>query len=102
MNLTPRQHQVLQAVADSLTNGQAAALLNTSVKTVESERLKIQQSMKVDNITSAVLKGVASGIVVNPFCNEGSKASCRFINMEIKLSGNDARLERLIKRLATL
>ncbi len=61
--LTEREREVLQLLAEGKSNKQAAALLNVSVYTVETHRMRAMQKLKLHNTAEIVLYAVRKKIV---------------------------------------
>ena len=61
--LTMREREVLQLLAEGNSNKQAAALLNLSLYTVETHRIRIMEKMDVHSAAELVLSAVRRGLV---------------------------------------
>jgi DNA-binding CsgD family transcriptional regulator len=61
--LTFRQREILQLVANGETTRQIADLLRLSVKTVEAHRLRLMRRLKVDNVPGLVRFAIRTGLV---------------------------------------
>jgi DNA-binding NarL/FixJ family response regulator len=61
--LTPRERQVLQLVAESKTTKEIAALLEISVKTVETYRSRIMEKLDIHETAGVVRYAIRRGIV---------------------------------------
>jgi len=61
--LTLRQREILQRVAEGETTKEIAALLGISVKTVEAHRLQLMRRLKIDNIPGLVRFAIRNGLV---------------------------------------
>lgn len=61
--LTPRQHQILQLVAEGYTTRQIAENLQIGVKTVETHRTQLMQQLDIHDITGLVRYAVKMGLV---------------------------------------
>lgn len=61
--LTPRQGEILQMIAEGKTTKQIALLLNISVKTVESHRSQLMKRVGVQDIASLVRHALRIGLV---------------------------------------
>ncbi len=59
--LSPREREVLQLLAEGLSNQEIAGQLNISVKTVETHRSKIMKKLGVDNKTEMVKYALRKG-----------------------------------------
>lgn len=62
-NLTDRERQVLQLVAEGNTTKGIAAILNISVKTAESHRTRIMQKLGIHETASLVRYAIRRGII---------------------------------------
>lgn len=61
--LTPRQREILQLVAEGKNTKEIAADLNISVKTVESHRLQLMERLHIHDVPGLVRYAVRSGLV---------------------------------------
>lgn len=61
--LTPRETEVLEAVADGLSNREIADVLGMSENTVKFHLSSIYEKLDADNRTDAVLAGIRRGVV---------------------------------------
>lgn len=61
--LTPREHQVLQLIAEGKTTKEVAALLGVSVKTAESHRMRIMTKLDIHEIAGLVRYAIREGLV---------------------------------------
>jgi DNA-binding CsgD family transcriptional regulator len=61
--LTFRQREILQHIAEGLSTKQIAALLRISVKTVEAHRLRLMRRLKIDNVPGLVRFAIRTGLV---------------------------------------
>ncbi|HUA98719.1 MAG TPA: response regulator transcription factor [Terracidiphilus sp.] len=61
--LTPRERQVLQLVAESKTTKEIAALLEISVKTVETYRSRIMEKLGIHETAGIVRYAIRHGVV---------------------------------------
>jgi DNA-binding NarL/FixJ family response regulator len=61
--LTPRQREVLQLIAEGLTNKEIARRLNISGKTVESHRTQLMERLDIHDIAGLVRFAVRVGVV---------------------------------------
>jgi len=59
--LTPREHEVLAAIAKGLTNRQTGALLGISHRTVEVHRAKLMRKLEVGSVAQLVALYVREG-----------------------------------------
>ena len=62
-NLTPRQREILQMIAEGKTTKQIALILKVSVKTVESHRAQLMRRLGVQDIASLVRHALKIGLV---------------------------------------
>lgn len=62
-NLTARQREILQLVAEGRTTKQIAALLNVSIKTIESHRAQLMERLDIHDVPGLVRYAVRHGIV---------------------------------------
>ncbi len=63
VELTQREAEVLQLIAEGYANKQIAAELNLSVKTVEKHRQQVMQKLDIHNIAGLVRHAAAKGII---------------------------------------
>jgi DNA-binding NarL/FixJ family response regulator len=63
--LTSRQREVLQLIAEGHSTKEIANLLNVSVNTVKTHRLKLMEKLGVHEITGVVRYAVRSGLIKN-------------------------------------
>lgn len=61
--LTPRETEVLEAVADGLSNREIADVLGMSENTVKFHLSSIYEKLDAENRTDAVLAGIRRGVV---------------------------------------
>jgi DNA-binding NarL/FixJ family response regulator len=61
--LTPRQREVLQLIAEGLTNREIALALEISVKTVESHRTELMNRLDIHDIAGLVRYAIRKGII---------------------------------------
>ena len=61
--LTPREHQVLQLIAEGKTTKEVAALLGVSVKTAESHRMRIMTKLDIHETASLVRYAIRQGLI---------------------------------------
>ncbi len=61
--LTLRQREILQRIAEGQNTKEIAALLGISVKTVEAHRLQLMRRLKIDNIPGLVRFAIRTGLV---------------------------------------
>ena len=61
--LSDREKEVLQLLAEGKTNKEAASVLNISLSTVETHRLKLMQKLGLHNTAEIVLYAVRKGII---------------------------------------
>jgi DNA-binding NarL/FixJ family response regulator len=61
--LTPRQREILQLVAESRSSKEVAAMLNLSVKTVEAHRSQIMERLGIHDLAGLVRYAIRVGLV---------------------------------------
>jgi DNA-binding NarL/FixJ family response regulator len=61
--LTPRQREILQLIAEGKNTKEIAADLDVSVKTVESHRLQLMERLDIHEIAGLVRYAIRSGLV---------------------------------------
>ena len=61
--LSDREKEVLQLLAEGRSNTEAAAVLNVSLSSVETHRLKLMQKLSLHNTAEIVLYAVRKGII---------------------------------------
>jgi len=61
--LTPREHQVLQLLAEGKSNKEAAAVLGISVRTIETYRSKIMSRLNIHSASELVLYAVRNKVI---------------------------------------
>jgi DNA-binding NarL/FixJ family response regulator len=61
--LTPRQREILQLIAEGKNTKEIAAELAISVKTVESHRLQLMERLNIHDVPGLVRYAVRSGLV---------------------------------------
>jgi len=61
--LTPRERQVYQLLAEGKSNKDLAHMLNLSVHTVETHRIRVMEKMDVHSAAELVLSAVRRGMV---------------------------------------
>jgi DNA-binding NarL/FixJ family response regulator len=62
-NLTPRQRQVLQLIAEGHSTKEIAHRLNLSVKTVETHRAQLMERLQIREIAGLVKYAIRHGLV---------------------------------------
>ncbi|HEU0296378.1 MAG TPA: response regulator transcription factor [Anaerolineales bacterium] len=62
-NLTPRQREVLQLIAEGHANREIAALLNVSIKTVESHRAAIMDALELHSTAELTQYAIRKGMI---------------------------------------
>lgn len=62
--LTPREHQVLQLVAEGKTNSEIAQILQLSVKTVEKHRANLMTTLQVHDVATLVRTALKYGLIL--------------------------------------
>jgi DNA-binding NarL/FixJ family response regulator len=60
--LTPRENEIVRLVADSKTNKEIAALLNISVRTVETHRSNIMEKLGIHSASDLILYAIRTGL----------------------------------------
>jgi DNA-binding NarL/FixJ family response regulator len=63
--LTPREHEVLQLVAEGHTNTSIANILTISVKTVEKHRANIMNKLGADDLPTLIRIAIKRGFIFN-------------------------------------
>ena len=63
--LTPRQREVLQLIAEGRSTKEIAGILDISVNTVKTHRLKLMEKLGVHEITGVVRYAVKFGLIKN-------------------------------------
>jgi DNA-binding NarL/FixJ family response regulator len=61
--LTPRQREILQLIAEGKNTKEIASDLDVSVKTVESHRLQLMERLNIHEIAGLVRYAIRSGLV---------------------------------------
>ena len=61
--LTPRQREVLQLIAEGLSNKEIAARLNLGVKTIETHRTEVMQRLGIHGVAGLVRYAIRVGLV---------------------------------------
>jgi DNA-binding NarL/FixJ family response regulator len=61
--LTPRQREVLQLAAEGKTNGEIAARLNISQRTVENHRATLMKRLGLQNQTELIRHAMGHGMI---------------------------------------
>jgi DNA-binding NarL/FixJ family response regulator len=61
--LTPRQREILQLIAEGKNTKEIASALDISVKTVESHRLQLMERLNIHDIPGLVRYAIRSGLV---------------------------------------
>jgi DNA-binding NarL/FixJ family response regulator len=61
--LTPRQREILQLIAEGRNTKEIASALDVSVKTVESHRLQLMERLNIHEIAGLVRYAIRSGLV---------------------------------------
>jgi len=65
--LSPRERQTLQLIAEGKTTKETASILNVSVKTVESHRLRIMTKLNIHSIAGLTRYAVREGLTFLDF-----------------------------------
>lgn len=63
-HLTPREHEVMEMVADGRSNKEIAQLLSVSAKTVEAHRAKVMEKMRASSLAELVRMVVSANVRV--------------------------------------
>ena len=63
--LTPRQHEILQLIAEGYSTKKIAGTLKISVKTVETHRMQLMERLDIHDIAGLVRYAIRVGLV-NP------------------------------------
>ncbi|MBI2837060.1 MAG: response regulator transcription factor [Acidobacteria bacterium] len=61
--LTPRQREILQLVAEGRTNKEIACLLKVSIKTVDTHRTQLMERLNIHDVTGLVRYAIKIGLV---------------------------------------
>jgi DNA-binding NarL/FixJ family response regulator len=61
--LTPRQREILQAIAGGKSTKETALALGISVKTVETHRAQLMDRLKIDNVPGLVRYAMRTGMI---------------------------------------
>ena len=61
--LTARERQVLQLIAEGMSNKEIASLLGVTIKTTESHRVRLMQKLDIHEVASLVRYAVKHGLV---------------------------------------
>lgn len=61
--LTPRQHEILQLIAEGRSTKEIAGLLGISVKTVETHRSQLMETLGIHDIAGLVRYALSKGLV---------------------------------------
>jgi DNA-binding NarL/FixJ family response regulator len=61
--LTPRQREILQLVAEGRTTKEIAAILNISLKTVETHRTQLMERLNIHDIAGLVRHAIRTGLI---------------------------------------
>lgn len=64
--ITPREKEVLELVAEGLSTKQIADRLSISIRTVESHRINMLKKFQVSNSAELVKKAISEGILLMP------------------------------------
>ena len=63
MQFSDRQREILLLLSEGKSNKEAATVLNLSLSTVETHRLKLMQKLDLHNTAEIVLYAVRKGII---------------------------------------
>ena len=73
MNLTAREREIVQLLAEGKTSKEVANILNVSVKTAETHRSNLMRKLGIHSLSEVVLYAVRNNIVqVQGFSKQGS------------------------------
>ncbi|HEY4491131.1 MAG TPA: response regulator transcription factor, partial [Acidobacteriota bacterium] len=61
--LTPRQREILRLIAEGRTNKEIAAILNVSIKTVDTHRMLLMQRLDIHDVAGLVRFAIKVGLV---------------------------------------
>ena len=61
--LSGRQREVLQRIADGQNTKQIASAMGITVKTVEAHRLRVMRRLQIDNVVGLVRFALRTGLV---------------------------------------
>lgn len=61
--LTPRQREILRLIAEGRTNKEMAAILNVSIKTVDTHRMLLMQRLDIHDVAGLVRFAIKVGLV---------------------------------------
>ena len=61
--LTPRQREILQSIAEGRSTKEIAAVLELSVKTVETHRAQIMERLGIHDVAGLVRFAIRSGVI---------------------------------------
>jgi len=64
LDISPREKQVLQRIAEGFANKQIAADLKISIKTVEKHRQKLMSKLNIHDVAGLTRYAVAEGVIV--------------------------------------
>ena len=62
-DLTPREREIVQLVAEGRSSKEVAAMLQISIKTVESHRTNVMRKLRIRSVSQLVRYAVRNGIV---------------------------------------
>jgi DNA-binding NarL/FixJ family response regulator len=62
-SLTPRQREILQLIAEGKSTKEIAAILDVGVKTVETHRARLMESLDIHDVPGLVRFAIRSGLV---------------------------------------
>lgn len=62
-NLTPRQREILQLIAEGKSSKEIARLLDTSVKTIESHRASLMERLDIHDLAGLVRYAIRHGLI---------------------------------------
>jgi len=61
--LTPRQREILQLVAEGMSTREIASLLNVSIKTIESHRAQLMERVEIRDVPGLVRLAIREGLI---------------------------------------
>ena len=64
--LSPRERQVLAAIAEGLSNKEIASRMNLSVRTIETHRERIMRKLNIHSVAGLTRSAIAMGLIALP------------------------------------
>jgi DNA-binding NarL/FixJ family response regulator len=61
--LTPRQREILQLIAEGRSNKEMARLLDASVKTIENHRASLMERLDIHDVAGLVRYAIRNGLI---------------------------------------